>query len=252
MKEILLVLFKTTGVKIDQRWAYRILSNERKKIDLQQDAKPANKVRINGSSAPAHESAVPTARKNRGEAELASTVKKNEMSEFNQVAVAHDSGQTGLDFVAKISEERNPAMQALLEMLPLRPLDGAVDIDHPVPANLPASVNIELLRRVTKMAGFNKSWHTNTKLNLIRILPHALPEHINPVVQIGGLQCDLRLDMPEKFGKSSDVLGAKRGDDLMKQIINNGKLREQWRLARMEAIREYDLWLKEQIGLSTS
>lgn len=40
MKEILSALFKMTGVKIDQRWAYRILESERKKAKAAPATKP--------------------------------------------------------------------------------------------------------------------------------------------------------------------------------------------------------------------
>ena len=134
-------------------------------------------------------------------------------------------------------------------MLPPRHRNGQVEINHPLPDKLPPGVNIALLQRVMKMDGFNPSWPRDIRLNLILALPDVLPDHLNPIAEIGGERCDLRLGMPAKFGSSSDGMGVKRGDDRWDKILSGEKLRKKWRSAHEDIRRAYNDWLKGQIGL---
>ena len=224
LQEILLILFETTGVKINERWAYQLLKNEREKSGI------PTQTTLPGSTAPA-------ARKPGRADEPA-----------QKPLVLTTDAAASVNASAK-KTPADPDLEKLFAMLPPRAPDGQVDIDYPLPDNLPACVKMTLLRQVTKMEGFNDLWHTNLKLRLLMILPEALPEHINPVVEIGGMQCDLRREMPEAFGKVSDELGISRNDPRLAQLKRNKMLRAQWKSAQSNVMRAYDQWLKETIGL---
>ena len=144
------------------------------------------------------------------------------------------------------------SMEQLIAMLPPRPMNNQVDIDHPIPDNLPTCVNIELLKRVMKMDGFNPSWPKDIRLNLIRALPDTLPDHLNPIAEIGGVRCDFRRGMPVEFGSSSDGVGVKRGDDRWDKILSDEKLRRKWRTEHERKRSAYNDWLKGLIGLPIS
>ncbi len=137
-------------------------------------------------------------------------------------------------------------------MLPPCPRNGQVEITHPLPDNLPPGVNIALLQRVMKMDGFNPIWLKDIRLNLIRALPDTLPDHINPIAEIGGVRCDFRRGMPVEFGSSSDGMGVKRGDDRWDKILSDEKLRRKWRTEHERKRSAYNDWLKGQIGLPIS
>ncbi len=146
-----------------------------------------------------------------------------------------------------------PAVQLttdqLIAMLPSRPINNQVGIEPPIPDNLPPSVNIELLKRVMKMDGFNPSWPKDIRLNLLLALPDVLPDHLNPITEIGGVRCDFRLGRPVEFGSASDGMGVKRGDNRWDKILSDEKLRKKWRSAHEDIRRAYNDWLKGRIGL---
>ena len=145
-----------------------------------------------------------------------------------------------------------PTLEQLSAMLPPCPRNGQVEIDHPLPDNLPPGVNIKLLQRVMKMDGFNPDWLKDFRLDLIRALPDILPDHLNPIAEIGGVRCDFRLGIPSVFGSTSDGMGVKRGDDRWDKILRDEKLRRQWRRAHEAMRNDYNDWLKELIGLPIS
>lgn len=228
MKEILLVLFKLTGVKIDQRWAYRILSNERKRkgINVQQSSRSVK-------------SATPKAVGARGDKNMDMA---QSLVAASTVTAPACNENAGLPIDMAIDE--------LKKMLPPKPLDGAAEVDHPLPANLPSGINMELLKRVTKMDGFNASWHTEpNEYNLLSSLPEFLPTHIQPIIAIGDVTCDLRRGVPAEFGTAVNDSTAQRGTDQWEQADKNKKLRAEWRSHYRDALAQYNQWLKNKIGL---
>ena len=140
-------------------------------------------------------------------------------------------------------------MEQLIAMLPPRPMNNQVEIDHPIPDTLPPGVNFDLLKRVMKMDGFNSSWPNDISLNLIMALPEVLPDHLNPIAEIGGVRCDFRLGRPVEFGSASDGMGVKRGDDRWDKILSDEQLRKKWRDAHNRIRHDYNDWLKGRIGL---
>ena len=140
-------------------------------------------------------------------------------------------------------------MEQLIAMLPPRPMNNQVEIDHPIPDNLPPGVNLDLLKRVMKMDGFNSSWPNDIRLNLIMALPKVLPDHLNPIANIGGVRCDFRLGRPVEFGSAGDGMGVKRGDSRWDKILSDEQLRKKWRDAHDKIRHDYNDWLKGLIGL---
>jgi len=229
MAEILQILKEKTGMTFGIRWSYEVIESERKKAKAVPAAKPVK------SNPPARSANV-----------MASPVGVPTPTPGS--SPASPSVTTPASAITTITPA-HPTMDELIAMLPPRPRNGQVEIDHPLPDNLPPGVNIALLKRVMKMDGFNPSWPKDIRLNLLLALPDVLPDHLNPVTEIGGVRCDFRLGMPVEFGSSSDGMGVKRGDDRWDKIISDEKLRRKWRSAHEDIRRAYNDWLKGRIGL---